>query len=53
MHNDILSLLFSFMKPLLTNHIPPLTETMPRCCFPITKLLTTKEQEGLVSYEIL
>ena len=36
------------MKPLLTNHIPALTETMPRCCMPIANLLTTREQVGMV-----
>lgn len=40
------------MKPLLTNSVPPLTETMPRFCLPITKCLTTKEQEGLVNKKI-
>ncbi|ESN94373.1 hypothetical protein HELRODRAFT_119364, partial [Helobdella robusta] len=33
-----------FIKPLLTNHEPPLTETLPKCCFPIAKLLSSKEQ---------
>ena len=41
----------SFMKPLLTHHVPALTQTMPRFCFPLANLVTSKEQEGLVSKE--
>jgi hypothetical protein len=37
------------MKPLLTNSKPALTETMPNCCFPLTSLLTTNDQIGIVS----
>jgi hypothetical protein len=37
----------AFMKPLLTNHVPALTETMPRFCMPVAEMLTTREQEGL------
>ena len=37
------------MKPLLTNRIPALTDTMPKILLPITKLLTTVEQEGIVN----
>jgi len=40
----------SFMKPLLTNSLPTLTETMPRFCFPITNLLTTNEQISMVNW---
>lgn len=36
----------NFMKPLLTNSVPALTETMPKLFAPITKVLTTKEQVG-------
>jgi solute carrier family 9 (sodium/hydrogen exchanger), member 6/7 len=42
-----------FMKPLLTNARPNLMETMPNCCRPITKFLTTKEQQSsLVSNDV-
>lgn len=33
-----------FMKPLLTNSRPTLMDTLPDCCLPITRLLTTTEQ---------
>lgn len=39
----------NFMKPLLTNATPTLIETMPECCLPIAKILTTKEQAGLAT----
>ena len=32
------------MKPLLTNSRPTLIETLPECCLPIARLLTTTEQ---------
>ena len=38
------------MKPLLTNSVPALTETMPKLFAPITKVLTTKEQVGNVGF---
>ena len=37
-------LYFRFIKPLLTHARPPLTETLPQCCLPLAKLLTTDEQ---------
>ncbi|XP_050398402.1 sodium/hydrogen exchanger 7 isoform X4 [Patella vulgata] len=33
-----------YMKPLLTNSRPTLMETLPQCCLPLAKLLTTEEQ---------
>ncbi|XP_046381605.1 sodium/hydrogen exchanger 9-like isoform X6 [Haliotis rufescens] len=33
-----------FMKPFLTNCRPTLMETLPKCCLPLAKLLTTEEQ---------
>jgi len=33
-----------FVKPLLTHARPPLTDTMPRCCLPLARLLTTEQQ---------
>ena len=33
-----------FMKPLLTNSRPTLIETLPECCLPIARILTTTEQ---------
>ncbi|XP_067668746.1 sodium/hydrogen exchanger 9-like isoform X6 [Haliotis asinina] len=33
-----------FMKPFLTNCRPTLIETLPKCCLPLAKLLTTEEQ---------
>jgi len=32
------------VKPLLTHQQPPLTETLPECCLPLARLLTTTEQ---------
>lgn len=32
------------IKPLLTHARPPLTETMPKCCLPLSRILTTTEQ---------
>ena len=34
----------NFMKPLLTNSRPTLIDTMPECCLPVARLLTTTEQ---------
>ncbi|KAG5447337.1 Sodium/hydrogen exchanger 9 [Clonorchis sinensis] len=33
-----------YLMPLLTNRGPPLTESVPWCCFRVAKLLTTDEQ---------
>lgn len=33
-----------FVKPLLTHARPPLTETLPKCCMPLARLLTTDQQ---------
>ncbi|KAK3596908.1 hypothetical protein CHS0354_031687 [Potamilus streckersoni] len=33
-----------YMKPFLTNSRPTLMDTLPKCCLPIAKLLTTAEQ---------
>ncbi|XP_025079094.1 sodium/hydrogen exchanger 9-like isoform X3 [Pomacea canaliculata] len=33
-----------FMKPLLTHARPSLMDTMPKCCLPLARLLTTEEQ---------
>jgi len=33
-----------FVKPFLTHARPPLTETLPGCCLPLAKLLTTDQQ---------
>lgn len=39
----------NFMKPLLTHARPSLMETMPRCCLPVARLLTSAQQmEALV-----
>ena len=32
------------MKPLLTHSNPTLMETMPGCCLPLARLLTSNEQ---------
>ncbi|VDP93617.1 unnamed protein product [Echinostoma caproni] len=34
----------SYLMPLLTHRGPPLIESVPWCCFPLAKLLTTDEQ---------
>lgn len=39
----------NFMKPFLTNATPTLVETLPECCMPVAKFLTTKEQSGLAT----
>lgn len=39
----------NFMKPFLTNATPTLIDTMPECCLPIARCLTTKEQSGLAT----
>ncbi|CAL8079486.1 unnamed protein product [Calicophoron daubneyi] len=33
-----------YIMPLFTNRGPPLTESVPWCCYPIAKLLTTTQQ---------
>lgn len=33
-----------FFKPLLTNHQPSLIDTLPSCCLPLARLLTTEAQ---------
>ena len=43
----------SFMKPFLTNATPNLIDTMPHCCMPIARCLTTNEQIGLVDIYLL
>lgn len=35
---------FRYMKPLLTNSRPTLFETLPACCTPLARILTTTEQ---------
>jgi sodium/hydrogen exchanger-like protein 6/7 len=37
------------MKPLLTNSTPNLMDTLPPCCLPLAKILTTEEQMTSVS----
>lgn len=39
----------NFMKPFLTNATPTLVETMPECCLPVARCLTTKEQSGIAT----
>lgn len=34
----------NFMKPLLTNTRPTLIDTLPECCLPVARILTTNEQ---------
>ncbi|KAH8853292.1 Sodium/hydrogen exchanger 9 [Schistosoma japonicum] len=35
-----------YLKPLLTHSTPPLTESLPSCCYKFAKLLTTYEQSS-------
>ncbi|VDO59562.1 unnamed protein product [Schistosoma margrebowiei] len=35
-----------YLKPLLTHSTPPLTESLPSCCYKFAKLLTTFEQRS-------
>uniref|UniRef100_A0A095ASG5 Sodium/hydrogen exchanger 9 n=1 Tax=Schistosoma haematobium TaxID=6185 RepID=A0A095ASG5_SCHHA len=35
-----------YLKPLLTHGTPPLTESLPSCCYKFAKLLTTFEQKS-------
>lgn len=35
---------YRYMKPLLTNSRPTLLDTLPNCCTPLARLLTTTEQ---------
>ncbi|TMW43426.1 hypothetical protein DOY81_011494, partial [Sarcophaga bullata] len=42
--NKLKSMNFRYMKPLLTHSRPTLLETLPVCCNPIARLLTTTEQ---------
>lgn len=41
-----------YMKPFLTHSRPTLLETLPVCCNPIARLLTTTEQMTQVFYYI-
>lgn len=41
------------MKPLLTHSRPTLLETLPVCCNPIARLLTTTEQLTQVSFFLI
>ena len=34
----------SYMKPFLTHSSPSLMETLPDCCLPISRMLTSPEQ---------
>jgi len=40
------------MKPLLTHSRPTLLETLPVCCNPIARLLTTTQQLTQVSWAV-
>lgn len=55
--NHIVSLnvrfIFSYMKPLLTHSRPTLLETLPVCCNPVARLLTTTEQLTQVNHVLL
>lgn len=39
---------FRIVKPFLTHSRPALTETLPQCCLPLAKLLTSEEQYSQV-----
>jgi hypothetical protein len=41
---------FRILKPFLTHSRPTLMETLPACCLPLAKLLTTEEQLAEVVY---
>lgn len=42
-----------YMKPLLTHSRPTLLETLPVCCTPLARILTTTQQMTQVQYMIL
>lgn len=44
---------YRYMKPLLTHSRPTLLETLPVCCNPIARLLTTTQQLTQVSEELI
>jgi len=39
-----------YMKPLLTHSRPTLLETLPVCCSPLARILTTTQQMTQVQY---
>lgn len=41
-----------YMKPLLTHSRPTLLETLPVCCNPLARWLTTTEQMTQVTYDL-
>jgi len=41
-----------YMKPLLTHSRPTLLETLPVCCSPLARILTTTQQMTQVEFRI-
>lgn len=46
-------LLFSYLKPLLTHSGPPLTATLPACCGPLARCLTSPQAYEVWTHSLI